>query len=62
MSSQGNILETFRASGDELLIDRLVKCRRCGLEYVSPRPRGGDSPPAFSGSDPVTECAFRVGV
>ena len=27
----------FRASGDELLIHRLVRCGRCGLQFVSPR-------------------------
>jgi 2-polyprenyl-3-methyl-5-hydroxy-6-metoxy-1,4-benzoquinol methylase len=30
----------FRASGDELLIDQLVKCRRCSFQYVNPRVRG----------------------
>ena len=30
----------FRATGDELLIDRLVRCRLCGFQYVSPRLRG----------------------
>jgi SAM-dependent methyltransferase len=30
----------FRASGDELLIDQLVRCRRCSFEYVNPRLRG----------------------
>jgi SAM-dependent methyltransferase len=49
-----DLVQTFRASGDELLIDRLVKCRRCGLEYVSPRPRGGDIVAAYSeGDDPA---------
>lgn len=49
-----DLVRTFRASGDELLIDRLVRCRRCGLEYVSPRPRGGDIVAAYSaGDDPV---------
>ena len=49
-----DLVRTFRASGDELLIDRLVKCRRCGLEYVSPRPRGGDIVAAYSeGDDPA---------
>jgi SAM-dependent methyltransferase len=33
-------VEKFRASGDELLIDRLVKCRRCSFQYVNPRLRG----------------------
>lgn len=32
--------QKFRASGDELLIDQLVKCRRCGFQYVNPRLRG----------------------
>ena len=35
-----DLIQKFRASGDELLIDRLVKCRRCGLQYVDPRLRG----------------------
>jgi 2-polyprenyl-3-methyl-5-hydroxy-6-metoxy-1,4-benzoquinol methylase len=34
-----DLIEKFRASGDELLIDRLVRCRRCGLKYISPRLR-----------------------
>jgi SAM-dependent methyltransferase len=32
-------VEKFRASGDELLVDRLVRCRSCGLRYVNPRLR-----------------------
>lgn len=27
----------FRSSADEMLIDQLVKCRRCGLIYINPR-------------------------
>ena len=34
-----DLIEKFRASGDELLIDRLVKCRDCGMQYISPRLR-----------------------
>jgi 2-polyprenyl-3-methyl-5-hydroxy-6-metoxy-1,4-benzoquinol methylase len=34
-----DLVATFRASGDELLIDRLVKCRRCSLQYIDPRLR-----------------------
>ena len=30
----------FRASGDELLVDQLVKCRQCSFQYVNPRVRG----------------------
>jgi SAM-dependent methyltransferase len=45
---------TYRASGDELLVDRLVRCRNCGLEYISPRPRGSDIVQAYSqGDDPT---------
>jgi 2-polyprenyl-3-methyl-5-hydroxy-6-metoxy-1,4-benzoquinol methylase len=33
-------VETFRASGDQLLVDRLVRCRECQFQYVSPRLRG----------------------
>jgi SAM-dependent methyltransferase len=32
-----DLVSKFRASGDELLIDRLVRCRRCQLQYVNPR-------------------------
>ncbi len=35
----GEIAQAFRASGDEILVDRLVRCRRCGLQYLSPRLR-----------------------
>lgn len=31
------ILNTFRSSGDEVLLDQLVRCRRCGLQYLNPR-------------------------
>lgn len=34
-----DLVQKFRASGDELLIDQLVRCRRCGFEYVNPRLR-----------------------
>jgi SAM-dependent methyltransferase len=33
-------VQKFRASGDELLIDQLVKCRGCSFQYVNPRLRG----------------------
>jgi SAM-dependent methyltransferase len=49
-----DLVRTFRASGDELLVDRLVRCRRCGLEYVSPRPAAGHIVSAYSlGDDPA---------
>jgi 2-polyprenyl-3-methyl-5-hydroxy-6-metoxy-1,4-benzoquinol methylase len=31
------IMETFRSSGDEILVDQLVRCRQCGLQYLNPR-------------------------
>lgn len=33
------ILNTFRSSGDEVLLDQLVRCKRCGLQYLNPRLR-----------------------
>ena len=35
-----DLVRTFRASGDELLIDQLVRCRQCSFQYVTPRLRG----------------------
>src|SRR3989338_2524628 len=32
-----DLKEKFRASGDETLIDRVVRCKQCGLVYVNPR-------------------------
>ncbi len=31
------ILNTFRSSGDEVLLDQLVRCKNCGLQYLNPR-------------------------
>jgi SAM-dependent methyltransferase len=36
-----DIASSFRSSGDEILVDRLVRCRRCGLRYLDPRVRQG---------------------
>jgi 2-polyprenyl-3-methyl-5-hydroxy-6-metoxy-1,4-benzoquinol methylase len=33
------ILNTFRSSGDEVLLDQLVRCKVCGLQYLNPRLR-----------------------
>src|SRR3972149_3017210 len=33
------ILNTFRSSGDEKLLDQLVRCKRCGFQYLNPRLR-----------------------
>jgi 2-polyprenyl-3-methyl-5-hydroxy-6-metoxy-1,4-benzoquinol methylase len=37
--AMGDLVEEFKSSGDEPLSDRLVACRVCGLQYVSPRLR-----------------------
>lgn len=39
VSCPDEIVRTFRSSGDEMLIDRLVRCRECGLQYLNPRLR-----------------------
>ena len=31
------IQDTFRSSGDEILLDQLVQCNHCGLQYLTPR-------------------------
>src|SRR5688572_14381452 len=57
-----DMVRTFRASGDDLLRDPLVRCRRCGLQYVNPRPRATDIVDAYSaGDDPtyVSQIAAR---
>ena len=49
-----DLIQKFRASGDELLIDRLVKCRACGLQYISPRLRSDLILASYAeGEDPV---------
>jgi SAM-dependent methyltransferase len=35
-----DLVQKFRASGDELLIDQLVRCRRCSMQYINPRLQG----------------------
>jgi len=49
-----DLVNKFRASGDELLIDQLVKCPRCGLIYINPRIKGDLIIEGYSeGSDEV---------
>ena len=49
-----DLVEKFRASGDELLIDQLVRCRRCRFQYVNPRVRGDIILESYSeGEDPT---------
>jgi 2-polyprenyl-3-methyl-5-hydroxy-6-metoxy-1,4-benzoquinol methylase len=33
------VIQTFRSSGDEVLLDQLVQCNHCGLQYLNPRLR-----------------------
>lgn len=48
------IAETFRSSGDEVLLDQLVRCKQCGLQYLNPRLRGDVVIEGYSeGSDEV---------
>jgi 2-polyprenyl-3-methyl-5-hydroxy-6-metoxy-1,4-benzoquinol methylase len=47
-------VQKFRASGDELLIDRLVQCRRCTFQYVNPRLRGDLIFSSYSDGDDPT--------
>lgn len=37
MEKDTNLIDKFRASGDELLIYQLVRCRLCEFRYVTPR-------------------------
>lgn len=39
MAQPEEIEHSFRSSGDEILVDQLVRCRRCGLQYLNPRLR-----------------------
>ena len=50
----GDLVQKFRASGDELLIDQLVQCRRCSFQYINPRLRGDLILSSYSqGDDPA---------
>ena len=57
-----SLAEKFKSSGDELLVDQLVRCRACGLEYLNPRPRPDLVLEGYSsGEDPafVSQAASR---
>lgn len=52
--SQQDLVRIFRASSDVPLVDRLVKCRACGLVFVSPRVRADTIVDSYSaGEDPA---------
>ena len=42
------IVNTFRSSGDEILVDRLVRCKQCGLQYFLPPSPGNRRPDAHT--------------
>lgn len=49
-----DLAKKFRASGDELLIDQLVRCASCGLVFINPRLKSSLVTKAYSqGSDEV---------
>jgi len=35
--TQHDLIQKFRAAGDETLVDQVVKCKKCGLIYITPR-------------------------
>ncbi len=37
MAKPEELKQSFRSSGDEILVDQLVRCRQCGLQYLTPR-------------------------
>lgn len=39
LANPEKIQETFRSSGDEILLDQLVRCNNCSLQYLTPRLR-----------------------
>ena len=57
-----DLVRIFRASSDVPLVDRLVRCRGCGLVFVSPRVQAGTIVDSYSeGEDPtfVSQAAAR---
>lgn len=49
-----DLVDKFRASGDELLIDQLVQCNLCGLKFINPRIKGETIVSSYSeGEDPL---------
>lgn len=39
IKNEQELIEKFKSSGDELLIDQVVECKNCGLIYINPRIR-----------------------
>jgi 2-polyprenyl-3-methyl-5-hydroxy-6-metoxy-1,4-benzoquinol methylase len=58
-----DLISKFRASGDEPLIDRLVRCARCEMQYINPRLRADLILTGYSeGADPayVSQMPARI--
>lgn len=48
------LADVFRSSGDDILLDQLVHCRCCGLQYLTPRLRSSVIIDGYSaGEDPL---------
>lgn len=52
--SSKDLERIFRASSDVPLVDRLVRCRGCGLVFVSPRVQAGAIVDSYSAGDDPT--------
>jgi len=37
--NEQELINKFKSSGDETLLDQVVKCKECGLMYINPRIR-----------------------
>jgi 2-polyprenyl-3-methyl-5-hydroxy-6-metoxy-1,4-benzoquinol methylase len=37
LAQSANLVDTFKSSGDQVLLDQLVRCKNCGLQYLNPR-------------------------
>jgi 2-polyprenyl-3-methyl-5-hydroxy-6-metoxy-1,4-benzoquinol methylase len=62
LSRPDEIIKTFRSSGDDILIDQLVCCRECGLQYLNPRLKQGLILEGYSGGTDeifITQAAAR---
>ena len=43
-----DLIDKFRSSGDETLIDQVVQCKKCGLIYINPRLKSEDIVKGYS--------------
>ncbi len=52
--TQDDLVEKYRSSGDETLIDQIVKCKNCGFMYVNPRVKAELIFEGYSGGEDPT--------